>query len=80
MEFNRENAPRLRQATNLECATWKKDSASWRMLAIMAEFIGATERLSELHPAVSSFDSHGFGMLDELMKALTGKHVKSNQQ
>jgi uncharacterized protein (TIGR00730 family) len=57
MEINRKNVPRLRQVTNLERATSKKASASWQMLTIMAEFIEATERLSELHPAVSIFGS-----------------------
>jgi uncharacterized protein (TIGR00730 family) len=57
MEINRKNVPRLRQVTDLERATSKKASASWQMLTIMAEFIEATERLSELHPAVSIFGS-----------------------
>ncbi len=57
MEINRKNVPRLRQVTNLERATSKKARESWQMLTIMAEFIEATERLSELHPAVSMFGS-----------------------
>lgn len=57
MEIDRKNVPRLRQVTNLERATSKKARESWQMLTIMAEFIEATERLSELHPAVSIFGS-----------------------
>jgi uncharacterized protein (TIGR00730 family) len=57
MEINRKNVPRLRQVTDLERATAKKASESWQMLTIMAEFIEATERLSELRPAVSIFGS-----------------------
>ena len=57
MEIDRKNVPRLRQVTNLGRATSKKARESWQMLTIMAEFIEATERLSELHPAVSIFGS-----------------------
>lgn len=57
MEIDRKKVPRLRQVTNLERATAKKARESWQMLTIMAEFIEATERLSELHPAVSMFGS-----------------------
>lgn len=57
MEIDRKKVPRLRQVTNLERATSKKARESWQMLTIMAEFIEATERLSELHPAVSMFGS-----------------------
>ena len=57
MEIDRKNVPRLRQVTNLGRATSKKARESWQMLTIMAEFIEATERLSELPPAVSIFGS-----------------------
>ena len=57
MEIDRKRVPRLRQVTNIERATAKKARESWQMLTIMAEFIEATERLSELHPAVSMFGS-----------------------
>ncbi len=57
MASNGKNVPRLRQISDIERATTKKASESWHMLTIMAEFIEATERLSELHPAVSIFGS-----------------------
>lgn len=49
--------PRLRQVADLERATSMKARESWSMFTIMAEFIEATERLSELRPAVSIFGS-----------------------
>lgn len=49
--------PRLRQVADLERATAKKARESWHMFTIMAEFIEATEHLSELRPAVSIFGS-----------------------
>src|SRR5438552_3248679 len=57
MESNGKNVPRLRQVTDIERATSKKARESWHMFTIMAEFIESTERLSELHPAVSIFGS-----------------------
>lgn len=57
MELNGKNVPRLRQVTDVERATSKKARESWHMFTIMAEFIESTERLSELHPAVSIFGS-----------------------
>ena len=57
MESDRKRVPRLRQLTNLERATSRKASESWQMLTIMAEFIDAAERLSEIRPAVSMFGS-----------------------
>lgn len=57
MEFKGKNVPRLRQISNIERATAKKARESWQMFTIMAEFIEATERLSELRPAVSIFGS-----------------------
>ena len=57
MELNGKNVPRLRQVTDPERATSKKARESWHMFTIMAEFIESTERLSELHPAISIFGS-----------------------
>ena len=57
MESDRKRVPRLRQLTNLEHATSRKASESWQMFTIMAEFIDAAERLSEIRPAVSMFGS-----------------------
>jgi hypothetical protein len=57
MERDRKNVPRLRQLTNLERATSRKASESWQIFTIMAEFIDAAERLSEIRPAVSIFGS-----------------------
>ena len=57
MESDRKRVPRLRQLTNVERATSRKASESWQMFTIMAEFIDAAERLSEIRPAVSMFGS-----------------------
>ena len=57
MESDRKNVPRLRQLTNVARATSRKASESWQMFTIMAEFIDAAERLSEVRPAVSMFGS-----------------------
>ena len=57
MESDRKRVPRLRQLTNLERATSRKANESWQMFTIMAEFIDAAERLSEIRPAVSIFGS-----------------------
>jgi uncharacterized protein (TIGR00730 family) len=57
MESDRKSVPRLRQLNNIERATSRKASESWQMFTIMAEFIDAAERLSEVHPAVSLFGS-----------------------
>ncbi len=57
MELDGKKVPRLRQVADVERATTKKARESWHMLTIMAEFIEATERLSELRPAVSMFGS-----------------------
>lgn len=56
-EGNKRLRPRLRQLGNIERATAKKARESWHMFTIMAEFIEATEQLSELRPAVSIFGS-----------------------
>ncbi|MEO8838234.1 MAG: TIGR00730 family Rossman fold protein [Herbaspirillum sp.] len=60
MEINGKKVPRLRQVTDVERATTKKARESWHMFTIMAEFIDAAERLSELRPAVSIFGSARF--------------------
>jgi uncharacterized protein (TIGR00730 family) len=57
MEINRKNVPQLRQVTDNERATSQKARESWQMFTIMAEFVEAAERLSELRPAVSIFGS-----------------------
>jgi len=57
MALQGKNVPRLRQISDIERATTKKARESWHMFTIMAEFIEATERLSELRPAVSIFGS-----------------------
>jgi uncharacterized protein (TIGR00730 family) len=51
------DVPHLRQVADMERATAKKARESWHMFTIMAEFIDATETLSELRPAVSIFGS-----------------------
>ncbi len=62
MERDRKHVPRLRQLKNLERATSRKASESWQMFTIMAEFIDAAERLSEVRPAVSLFGSARIGV------------------
>lgn len=57
MESERKSVPGLRQIIDKDRATSKKARESWHMFTIMAEFIEATERLSELRPAVSIFGS-----------------------
>ena len=57
MERDRKHVPRLRQLKNLERATSRKASESWQIFTIMAEFIDAAKRLSEVRPAVSLFGS-----------------------
>lgn len=57
MEQNGKKLPRLLQLADVERATAKKARESWHMFTIMAEFIEATEHLSELRPAVSVFGS-----------------------
>ncbi len=60
MESDRKFVPRLRHLTE-ERATSRKASESWQMFTIMAEFIDAAERLSEVRPAVSIFGSARIG-------------------
>lgn len=57
MNDNRKNILKLRQVTDNLRATEIKARESWNMLTIMAEFIDATERLSEVRPAVTIFGS-----------------------
>lgn len=57
MESRDKKVPHLRQVMDAERATSEKARESWHMLTIMAEFIDATERLTELPPAVSLFGS-----------------------
>ncbi|MWL88058.1 TIGR00730 family Rossman fold protein [Cupriavidus sp. SW-Y-13] len=49
--------PSLRALADEDRATAKKARASWQMFTIMAEFIEATEYLSEIRPAVSIYGS-----------------------
>jgi len=57
MSENRKNILKLRQITDKSRATAIKANESWNLLTIMAEFIDATERLSEVRPAVTIFGS-----------------------
>ena len=57
MNDSRKNILKLRQITDKQRATTIKARESWNMLTIMAEFIDATERLSEVRPAVTIFGS-----------------------
>ncbi|ANA32525.1 hypothetical protein R82526_00417 [Ralstonia mannitolilytica] len=54
---DRKMIPSLRALADEERATAKKARASWQMFTIMAEFIEATEYLSEIRPAVSIYGS-----------------------
>ena len=54
---DRKMIPSLRALAHEERATAKKARASWQMFTIMAEFIEATEYLSEIRPAVSIYGS-----------------------
>jgi uncharacterized protein (TIGR00730 family) len=49
--------PSLRSIIDLDKATSKKARASWQLFTIMAEFVEATEYLSEIRPAVSIYGS-----------------------
>jgi uncharacterized protein (TIGR00730 family) len=57
MSEDRKNILKLRQVTDKARATDVKANESWNLLTIMAEFIDATERLSEVRPAVTIFGS-----------------------
>ncbi len=51
------NIPSLRAVTMSERATSQKARESWHLWGIISEFVEATERLSEIRPAVSIFGS-----------------------
>ncbi len=51
------NIPTLRTVTMPERATSQKARESWHLWGIISEFVEATERLSEIRPAVSIFGS-----------------------
>ncbi len=51
------NIPQLRSVTMPERATSQKARESWHLWGIISEFVEATERLSEIRPAVSIFGS-----------------------
>jgi uncharacterized protein (TIGR00730 family) len=51
------NIPTLRAVTMPERATSQKARESWQLWGIISEFVEATERLSEIRPAVSIFGS-----------------------
>ena len=53
----RKEIPSLRALADQGRATAKKARASWQLFTIMAEFIEATEYLSEIRPAVSIYGS-----------------------
>jgi len=55
--MSRKVVPSLRSIIDQDKATAKKARASWQMFTIMAEFIEATEYLSEIRPAISIFGS-----------------------
>lgn len=55
--MSEKNVPSLRAIVDEERATAKKARASWQIFTIMAEFIEATEYLSEIRPAISIFGS-----------------------
>ena len=54
---HQKNIPSLRAVAMPERATSQKARESWHVLGIISEFIEATERLSEIRPAVSIFGS-----------------------
>lgn len=71
----RKMIPSLRAVIDQQQATAKKARASWQMFTIMAEFIEATEYLSEIRPAVSIYgsarlpeDSHYYQQTVELAR------------
>lgn len=51
------NIPSLRAVTSPDRATAVKARESWHILGIVSEFVEASERLSEIRPAVSIFGS-----------------------
>lgn len=57
MQESRKNVPSLRAVATQERATSQKARESWHLWGIISEFVEATERLSEIRPAVSMFGS-----------------------
>jgi uncharacterized protein (TIGR00730 family) len=57
MSDRQKNIPQLRAVSMPERATSLKARESWHVLGIISEFVEATERLSEIRPAVSIFGS-----------------------
>ncbi len=54
---DQKSIPQLRMVTQPDRATSQKARESWHILGIISEFVEATERLSEIRPAVSIFGS-----------------------
>lgn len=70
--------PALRAVTMPERATSQKARESWHLLGIISEFVEATERLSEIKPAVSIFgsarikaDSAEYQLTEEIARKLS---------
>lgn len=57
MQDSKKNVPSLRAVATQERATSQKARESWHLWGIISEFVEATERLSEIRPAVSIFGS-----------------------
>ncbi|WP_216643838.1 hypothetical protein, partial [Shigella sonnei] len=60
---DRKMIPSLRALADEERATAKKARASWQMFTIMAEFIEATEYLSEITAKPASENSRAISMV-----------------
>jgi uncharacterized protein (TIGR00730 family) len=54
---NNKHVPQLRAISSQERSTSVKARESWHILGIISEFVEATEKLSEVRPAVSIFGS-----------------------
>ena len=54
---NSKHVPQLRSIPSQERSTAVKARESWHILGIISEFVEATEKLSEIRPAVSIFGS-----------------------
>jgi len=61
MPDRQKQIPPLRAVSMPERATTLKARESWHLLGIISEFVEATERLSEIRPAVSIFGSARLG-------------------
>src|SRR5438445_12948595 len=57
MTDRQKNIPTLRAIATPDRATTVKARESWQMWGIISEFVEASERLSEIRPAVSIFGS-----------------------